>query len=104
MSTFWQPTKTYTYSDYLQHSIDNIEHLVSDPHKYGLPKVKKFPLPDRRHVISAIRFFNYATPSQEEELARAIIKRAKEYGVDLSKINIGDNNRFKKYMKGKTIE
>lgn len=66
--------------------------------KYGVAEQKKFPLPDADHVHSAIKFFNYVEPKYEEELAKAILKRAKEYGVDISKINVGDENRFKKYL------
>ena len=66
--------------------------------KFGLPKVKKFPMPDAAHVRSAIKFFNYAKPSQERELANAILARMDEYGIDPDDINVGDDNRFKKYL------
>ena len=78
----------------IQHSDMNDE----DKHKYGFPEQKKFPLPDADHVHSAIRFFNYVDPEYEEDLAKAILMRAKEYGVDISKINVGDENRFKNYI------
>ena len=73
-------------------------NLTKDDEKYGVPQQKKFPLPDADHVKSAIKFFNYVESKYEEELAKAIIKRAKQYNVDLSEMNIGDNNRFKKYL------
>ena len=63
--------------------------------RYGLPDKKKFPLPDRSHVMSAIRFFNYVDPSDEDRLARAILKRMRELGID--EVNVGDGNRFKKH-------
>lgn len=66
--------------------------------KYGVPEQKKFPLPDAGHVRSAIKFFNYVDPKYERQLAKAILQRAKEYGVDISEMSIGDNNRFKKYL------
>ena len=66
--------------------------------KFGLPKLKKYPMPDTKHVKSAIRFFNYVDKSNEKELARSILARIREYGMDISKINVGDNNRFKKYL------
>lgn len=72
--------------------------LTANDKKYGIPEQKKFPLFDADHVRSAIKFFNYASPKYENQLAKAIIKRAKEYGVDISEMNIGDNNRFKKYL------
>lgn len=71
---------------------------LSNVYKYGVPEQKKFPLPDADHVRSAIKFFNYVQPKYEKELARAILRKAKEYNVDLSEISIGKNNRFKKYL------
>ena len=70
----------------------------NDFNKYGVPAQKKFPMPDADHVRSAIKFFNYVSPQYEKILARAILRRAKEYGVDLSEMSIGDENRFKKYL------
>ena len=81
--------------------IDGIDIRHSDDEedkKYGLPGLRKYPMPDADHVRSAIRFFNYVDPKYEEELAKAILKRAKEYGVDISEINVGDENRFKQYL------
>ena len=69
-----------------------------DDRKYGIPEQKKFPMPDADHVHSAIKFFNYVEPKYEKQLALAILQRAKEYGVDILKINVGDENRFKKYL------
>lgn len=63
--------------------------------KYGLPDKKKYPMPDRDHVLSAIKFFNYASPSEEKELAKNILARIREYGI--TGINVGENNRFSKY-------
>ena len=70
----------------------------NDFNKYGVPAQKKFPMPDADHVRSAIKFFNYVSPQYEKILARAILQRAKEYGVDLSEMSISDENRFKKYL------
>lgn len=71
---------------------------MKDDKKFGVPEQKKFPLYDADHVISAIKFFNYVDRVYEKQLAKAILRRAKEYGVDISEMNIGDNNRFKKYI------
>lgn len=71
---------------------------VEDPHKYGIPELKKYPMPDKKHVISAIKFFNYVTPKYEEQLAKAILARMKEYGISFEDVGIGDDNRFKKYI------
>ena len=87
----------------LYHSVEGLQHLepaskpVNDPHKYGLPKLKKYPMPDARHVKSAIKFFNYVDPANEKELADAILARIREYNI--GPLNIGPSNRFKKYYK-----
>lgn len=82
------------WSNQLAHS-----DTEEDEHKYGVPEQKKFPLPDADHVKSAIRFFNYVSPKYEKELAKAILERAEEYGVVFGEdINVGDDNKFKKYL------
>lgn len=75
------------YRNYLMHTDQDM--------KYGLPEKKKYPMPDRDHVMSAIKFFNYVSPADEKELARNIIARIREYGI--TGINVGENNRFGKY-------
>lgn len=72
-----------------------------DP-KYGIPQLKKFPMPDARHVRSAIKFFNYVTPKYEKQLAAAIIRRMKEYGLSFDDFTVGDENRFSKYVPKRT--
>lgn len=94
-----------TFNDLVSIGQNFLEHenflkhadLEDDEHKYGIPELKKFPMPDAAHVKSAIRFFNYVTPAYEKELARNIIKRIKEYNI--MGINVGPDNRFKKYYK-----
>lgn len=90
---------------HLYHSVDGLQHLepasqsVYDPHKYGLPELKKYPMPDAAHVKSAIKFFNYVSPKDEKTLANAILQRMKEYGV--TNVNVGPDNRFQKYYNPK---
>lgn len=76
--------------------------LKSDPdqdvQKYGIPELKKYPMPDADHVRSAIRFFNYVDPYHEEELAVSILKRMKELGMSFDDFGVGDGNRFSKYI------
>lgn len=79
-----------------------VEHSEpeDDEGLYGVPELKKFPMPDKKHVKSAIRFFNYVDPKYEKELAEAILEKAEEFGLDLkSDISVGDENRFQKYLK-----
>lgn len=81
----------------------NLEHSDtkdSDEELYGIPEIKKYPMPDKKHVKSAIRFFNYVDPKYEKELAEAIIEKAEEFGLVFDEdITVGDDNRFKKYLK-----
>lgn len=83
---------TWPENDYRNYFIHSDEDM-----KYGLPEKKKYPMPDRDHVMSAIKFFNYVSPSDEKELARNIVARIKEYGI--TGINVGEKNRFGKYYK-----
>lgn len=71
--------------------------------EYGLPKKRKYPMPDKKHVRAAIRFFNYVDKEDEAELARNINKMAKKYGM-IDEIKVGSDNRFSKYWKGETTE
>ncbi len=76
-----------------------LEHGDTDDNKkYGVPELKKFPMPDAKHVRSAIKFFNYVDPEHEEELAKAILARMEEYGLTFDDFGVGDENRFKKYI------
>ena len=47
-------------------------------------KVRKYPLNDEKHVLQAVRFFNKAPEEHKPELARKIVKRAKELNMDYS--------------------
>ena len=88
----------YKAMDYVSEgkSIDKMyKESSGDPIFYGLPHTKQYPMPDEKHVRSAIKFFNYVGADDEEELARNINKMIKKYHV--TGLNVGDNNRFKKY-------
>lgn len=78
--------------------IHRISDLDEDKQKYGIPSQKKFPMPDAAHVRSAIRFFNYVEPRYEEQLAKAILKRMREYGLSFKDFTVGEDNRFSKYI------
>ena len=76
------------------------ESSIEEDKCYGLPKLKKYPMPDEKHVISAIRFFNYVDKENEAELAKNIKKKMREYDIPYSKV--GDKNRLKQYLKEDT--
>lgn len=67
--------------------------------EFGIPEQKKFPLDTKDHVLSAIRFFNYADPAYEKQLASSIIAKIKEYGI--TGLIPNTTNRFYKYYNPK---
>ena len=75
----------------------NLINESTDDKNYGLPELKKYPMPDAKHVKSAIKFFNYVDADHEEQLANAIKKNIKKFGIE--HINVGKKNRFSKYVK-----
>lgn len=63
---------------------------------FGLPEKRKYPMPDKKHVLSAIKLFNFVDDGDEKELAENIKKKMKEYKIDNS--HVGEKNRLKKYL------
>ena len=39
---------------------------------FGIPELKKYPMPDKDHVLAAIRMFNHVDKEHEKELATII--------------------------------
>ncbi|MDE7436919.1 MAG: hypothetical protein K2M93_00390 [Muribaculaceae bacterium] len=50
---------------------------------FGLPERREFPMPDAAHVRAAEAYFRYCPDDLKPKLARAILRFAKEYGVDV---------------------
>ena len=50
---------------------------------FGLPKERRYPMPDKSHLYAAIRFFDKADPKDRKELAKNINRRAKELNVKI---------------------
>ena len=96
----WIPVKP---EDYISHG-EELSDEELKKRKYAFPEQRKFPMPDVKHVKSAIKFFNYVDPKDEETLANYILARMKEYGMKLEDLNVGDENRFKKYLPKEEIE
>ena len=69
---------------------------------FGVPSKRKFPLDTEAHVRSAIKFFNYVDPEDEEELAKNILKAMKKFGID--DVHVSEKNRFSKYYKNPVNE
>ena len=63
---------------------------------FGLPSQRRYPMPDKSHVLSAIRFFNHVEKEYEAELAKNIIKKIKKFDM-VSDVHVGKSNRFLPY-------
>ncbi|MCM1255542.1 MAG: hypothetical protein NC221_05445 [Duncaniella sp.] len=50
---------------------------------FGLPERREYPMPDAAHVRAAEAYFRYCPDGLKPQLARAIVARAKEFGVDV---------------------
>ena len=50
---------------------------------FGLPERREYPMPDAAHVRAAEAYFRYCPEDLRPRLARALLARAKEFGVDV---------------------
>ena len=50
---------------------------------FGLPVRREYPMPDAAHVRAAEAYFRYCPEELKPKLARAILRFANEYGVDV---------------------
>ncbi|MBD5202681.1 MAG: hypothetical protein HDR83_05975 [Bacteroides sp.] len=50
---------------------------------YGLPERREYPMPDAAHVRAAEAYFRYCPEDLKPRLARAILAKARQYGVDV---------------------
>lgn len=67
-----------------------------DRKNFGLPKLSKYPMPDKEHVSRAIGFFNKCPSKYRKELAGNINKYIKKYVM--KDISISSTNKFSKYF------
>ena len=58
-----------------------------DASDFGLPKERKYPMPDAVHVRMAIRYFKKCPPKDRATLAKNIIKKAREFNVKINPKN-----------------
>lgn len=63
--------------------LDTVERRVLPDSVYGLPERREYPMPDAAHVRAAEAYFRYCPEDLKPKLARAILKFAREYGVDV---------------------
>lgn len=50
---------------------------------FGIPETREFPLTDAEHVRAAETYFRYAPDRQKAALARRILAKADQYGVEV---------------------
>lgn len=50
---------------------------------FGLPERREYPMPDAAHVRAAEAYFRYCPEDLKPTLAKAILAKAKEFGVDV---------------------
>lgn len=55
---------------------------------FGLPQRREYPMPDAAHVRAAEAYFRYCPEELKPELARAILRFAAEYGVDVESATV----------------
>lgn len=86
------------YSQYLlmEADLSSKERNNLPDSDFGLPKQRRYPMPDKAHVFAAIRMFNHVEKEYEAELAKNIIKKIKQFDM-ASEVRVGKNNRFLPY-------
>lgn len=50
---------------------------------FGLPERREYPMPDAAHVRAAEAYFRYCPEELKPKLAKAILRFAGQYGVDV---------------------
>ena len=85
--------------NFLQNNIKPVQETKRSEipdNEFGIPQERKYPLDTESHVRSAVKMFNYVEPKYEEQLARAVIKKMKKFGIKDMKIS--KENRLYKYI------
>ena len=70
--------------------LDTEERRELDNSDFGLPEERAYPLPDAAHVRAAEAQFRYGPEAKTGELARAIMKKAMQFGVKIKSETIRD--------------
>lgn len=63
--------------------LDTEERDMLPSSDYGLPDRREYPMPDAAHVRAAEAYFRYCPDNLKPRLAKAILAKAAEYGVDV---------------------
>lgn len=63
--------------------LDTEEREELDNSVFGLPERREYPMPDAAHVRAAEAYFRYCPEELKPKLARAIVAKARLFGVDV---------------------
>lgn len=63
--------------------LDTVEREELPDSLYGLPESREYPMPDAAHVRAAEAYFRYCPEDLKPRLALAILRFARDYGVDV---------------------
>ncbi|MDE6487504.1 MAG: hypothetical protein K2L76_08395 [Muribaculaceae bacterium] len=55
---------------------------------FGLPERREYPLTDAAHVRAAEAYFRYCPEELKPKLARAIVQRGREFGVNVESATV----------------
>ena len=95
---FGDINQSYTsmYDSYYNESaMKAAERNALDDSEFGLPRLRKYPLNDKKHVKFAIRMFGHCKdPKDRAELAKRIFAKVKEFDMD---VKIGKGNPLYEY-------
>lgn len=95
---FGDINQSYTsmYESYYNESaMKAAERNALDDSEFGLPRLRKYPLNDKKHVKFAIRMFGHCkNPKDRAELAKRIFAKVKEFDMD---VKIGKGNPLYEY-------
>ncbi len=50
---------------------------------FGLPERREYPMPDAAHVRAAEAYFRYCPEQLRPQLAKAILNKAQQFGVEI---------------------
>lgn len=63
--------------------LDTEEREELNDSVFGLPERREYPMPDAAHVRAAEAYFRYCPEELKPRLARAILEKARLFGVDV---------------------
>lgn len=67
----------------MSNRLDTEERRELPDSVYGLPERREYPMPDAAHVRAAEAYFRYCPEDLRPKLAKAILRFAAMYGVDV---------------------